>query len=269
MSTTLETPEGGKAPSRAGTALWGWAMVGVLIVAGWGLVAQANTRVMLLGQIQEANDRIAALDTRAALVEQRFADTRAQLAAALASTAQAKEQLERERGIVEHLTTEQHGLVRRFGGHVADQEKQIGSITGEVGAVRTEVADNRRDLQRAIGDLGEQGGRIARNHDELQALIRRGERQYVEFKLAKSPAFTHVGPLSLRLNKADDEHQRYTLTVVANDRQIEKKDKTLLEPVQFYMPGDKSLREIVVYRVGNDQIEGYVSLPKEVVASNE
>jgi hypothetical protein len=72
--------------------------------------------------------------------------------------------------------------------------------------------------------------------------------------------------LSLRLNKTDYDRQKYTLTVLVDDKQIEKKDKTLLEPVQFYLPQSRSLREIVVYELGEDEVEGYVSLPKEVVA---
>ena len=41
---------------------------------------------------------------------------------------------------------------------------------------------------------------------------------------------------------------------------------TLLEPVQFYQAGSRSLREIVVFELDDGTLAGYLSLPREVVA---
>lgn len=264
MSTILEPRMPTKSSLRIGWLWTALALVALLVL--WALYAHLTTHSALANQLQDAGTKLAALDSRASTFEQRLSETKTQLAAASASVAQASEKLEQARTLVQQTRDEQRRLTQRFGGHVVEQEKQFGSLSGEVGAVKGEVADSRRDLQRAIGDLGEQSGLIARNHDELQTLKRLGEREYVEFRLAKAQGFTRVGPLSLRLNKTDYDRQKYTLTVLADDKQIEKKDKTLLEPVQFYLPQSRSLREIVVYDLGQDEVEGYVSLPKEVVA---
>ena len=54
------------------------------------------------------------------------------------------------------------------------------------------------------------------------------------------------------------------MTLLLNDKRIEKKDKTLLEPVQFYLQGTRHLLEIVIFEVDRNRIVGYLSVPKEV-----
>jgi hypothetical protein len=121
-------------------------------------------------------------------------------------------------------------------------------------------------LKRAIGDLGEQSGLIARNHDEVQELKRRGERDYFDFDLRKSKQYDRVGPVAIKLKGTDAKKQKFTLTLMADDKEIEKKDKTLLEPVQFYLKGKRVVNEIVAYEVEKDRIVGYLSVPKEAAS---
>jgi hypothetical protein len=67
------------------------------------------------------------------------------------------------------------------------------------------------------------------------------------------------------LNKADQKRSKYTMTVLADDKTIEKKDKTAGEPVQFYVKGTARYApyEIVVFDVNKNQITGYLATPKE------
>ena len=55
---------------------------------------------------------------------------------------------------------------------------------------------------------------------------------------------------------------------MADDKSVEKRDKSLNEPVQFYMSGAHQPYEIVVNQVGKDQISGYLSAPKVLQARN-
>ena len=55
--------------------------------------------------------------------------------------------------------------------------------------------------------------------------------------------------------------------MVADDKNIEKKDKTIGEPVQFYVRGARAPYEIVVFDVGKDQAKGYLSAPKSAAAA--
>jgi len=266
MSTTFESPPDSPR-SRLGVTGWLWVAMGALgALMVFTLYVQLGMRTSIASKLEETNEKLVGLESRTVALEERSADVRAQLARASASFEQTHEAIDRARTSAEQSRQDQRRLVQRLGGHIQEQEKEFGSLTGEVGAVKTSLADSRRDLQRAIGDLGEQSGLIARNRQELDELKRLGEREYFEFDLTKAQSLSRVGPLSLRLNKTDTDRQKYTLTVLADDKRIEKKDKTLLEPVQFYLPGTRSLREIVVYEVADDRVAGYVSIPKEHVA---
>jgi hypothetical protein len=149
------------------------------------------------------------------------------------------------------------------------QEAKLGSINGEVSTVKGNLDETKTNLDgvaakldRTVGDLGEQSGIVARNHDELVALKRQGERDYAEFDLKKTKDFTRVSDVSMRLTKTDAGRQKYTVAVKVADKLLEKRDKTALEPVQLYLPGGHKLVEIVVWDVNKDHVTGYVSMPK-------
>src|SRR5437899_11846883 len=99
----------------------------------------------------------------------------------------------------------------------------------------------------------------------MDVLSRRCDLNYYEFNLQKSKNAQRVGPVQMSLNRTDPKKAKYTLTVVADDKTIEKKDKTSGEPVQFYVKGSAHMApyEIVVFDVGKNQITGYLATPKE------
>lgn len=147
---------------------------------------------------------------------------------------------------------------------------KIDSVSGEVGTVKTEVASTKSELEKTIselksvrGDLGVQSGLIATNGHELEALKRLGSRNYFEFKLGKTKQFQRIGDIGVMLKKADVKRNRYTIEVMADDRKTEKKDKSINEPVQFYVSKAKQPYELVVNTVGKDLIVGYLATPKE------
>ncbi len=146
---------------------------------------------------------------------------------------------------------------------------KIGEVNTEVGTVKSEVAANKSemdktiaDLKRVTGDLGVTSGLVATNGKEIAALRALGERNIFEFNIKKQKDFTRVGDITLKLDKADMKRNRYTLQIVADDKKVEKKDKNLNEPVQFYTAKARQPYEIVVNEVKKDQIVGYLSTPK-------
>ena len=161
----------------------------------------------------------------------------------------------------------------------AASAKQLGAVASDVSSVKTDVsgakasiADTQSDLastkaqlQRTMGDQGVMSGLIARTHDELETLKHRGDRNYFEFTLQKGAKPTLLSTVKLQAKKVDDKHSKYTLMVSADDRNIEKKDKSLDEPVQFYTGKDPVLFEIVVNVIAKNQISGYLSTPKGAV----
>jgi hypothetical protein len=144
-------------------------------------------------------------------------------------------------------------------------------VATEVGGAKKDIADTKSDLEATKaklestkGDMGVMSGLIARNHDDLEDLKRRGERNYYEFNLKKAKSAQRVGPIQINVSKTDPKKSKYTILVFADDKQIEKRDKTSGEPVQFYVGQSRAMPyEIVVFNVGKDQITGYLSTPKD------
>jgi hypothetical protein len=73
--------------------------------------------------------------------------------------------------------------------------------------------------------------------------------------------------MTLELKKADTKRNKYNLNVVADDKRVEKKDKTINEPVQLYVGGARQPYEIVVNEVKKDTITGYIAVPKVMRAA--
>jgi hypothetical protein len=147
----------------------------------------------------------------------------------------------------------------------------VGNISTDVTGVRQEVAQTKQDLastrselQRVVGDLGVQSDLVARNRTELAELRALGMRDYYEFDLRKTKQPQKVGDVSILLKKTDVKRQKFTFNLIADDRTIEKKDKTVNEPVQFYQDGSRQVAEIVINQIYKDRIVGYVSAPKKV-----
>lgn len=152
---------------------------------------------------------------------------------------------------------------------------KIGEVSTEVSAVKTDVAATRGDLEKTklelkstIGDLGVQSGLIATNAKELAQLKALGERNYFEFNIRKSKEAQRVGDVLIQLSKADVKKNRYTMWVVADDKRVEKKDRSTNEPVQFYTSKARQPYEIVVNEVKKDQIVGYLATPKVSTSRN-
>jgi chromosome segregation ATPase len=273
MSTNPQPPTE-TAPPVAATPRWMVALLVVLtLLLAYVAYAQWSTGRQLSAQLAEANQKLAQLETRAETMEDNYADLKGQADVTSEKLGLTQSELARARAVAAQLKEEQKRTATELATELKEQEAQLGTLSGEVGTVKTDVASTREQLQqtqskleRTIGDLGVQSGLIARNSDELQELKRRGERDYFEFDLKKSKQYTRVGLVSVRLNKTDTKRQKFTVTVLANDKVIEKKDKTLLEPVQFYMVGTRHLLELVVFEVNKDRVVGYLSVPKEVAA---
>jgi chromosome segregation ATPase len=189
----------------------------------------------------------------------------------------ANEVLNKTQQNIERMTAEQKAALGRVGGEVeqlksatGEAQSKLGSLTGEVSGVKTDVSSTKAELQKTIaelksvrGDLGVQSGLVATNGSELAALKRLGERNYFEFNIKKTKQPQKVGNIAMKLRSTDLKRNRFTLDVIADDKLTEKKDRTINEPVQFYVAKAKIPYEIVVNQVSKDQITGYLATPKD------
>jgi septal ring factor EnvC (AmiA/AmiB activator) len=145
---------------------------------------------------------------------------------------------------------------------VSSVKTDVGGVKTEVAAAKTDIEATKTTLTRVMGDAGVMSGLIAKNHDELEILKHKGDRNYAEFTLQKGGQPTLLSTIKVQLKKVDQKKGKYTLMISSDDRNIEKKDKTVMEPVQFYSGKSPALFEIVVNNVSKNQVSGYLSTPK-------
>lgn len=147
---------------------------------------------------------------------------------------------------------------------IADVSTDVGGVKSNLSATQAELQKTIASLKSTQGDLGVQSSLIATNGSELAALKLRGERNYVDIKLGKTKAPVRFADITLKLESADKKKNKYTVLVMADDKQTEKRDKGVNEPVQFYTAkGGHIPYELVINTVNKDQIIGYLATPKE------
>src|SRR5215471_8175056 len=262
MMSITDPQETQSSTTGGGSSTLGIAGIGLAIVA-LGLAAY------LFAQLRDAHQQIGALQARVADLatnsDKRTKELDLGLAAVRGQTATIAERT----GVTEAELEKTAKAARQLREEQRKGKEDLDNLGGDVAKVKDDVAASKAaieaaqaQLQRAIGDLGEQSGLIARNADELNALKRAGLREYYEFDIAKGKSPSAVGPVAVRLKDADAKRHKFNMLLVVDDIEIEKKDKTLFEPVQFYRKGSRQLNEIVVFNVQKDRITGYLSTPK-------
>jgi hypothetical protein len=267
--------------SSAGTPRWIAVLFGLLI-AGIAVVAYAGHSVqgrleqelsrneeqnkILTAQLEQANARIADLKGQVDVTSQKVGMTQAELAEARSRAESIrKQQVASDQKLSDQITAAQKSSDEKIGAVATD----VSGAKKDIESTRTDLEATKSKLDRATGDMGVMSGLIARNHDDLEELRRKGDRNYYEFTVQKAKHPQRVGPVQIALNKTDQKKSRYTMTVLADDKSIEKKDKTSGEPVQFYVKGSarQTPYEIVVFDVGKNQITGYLATPKDNTAA--
>jgi uncharacterized protein (DUF2141 family) len=135
----------------------------------------------------------------------------------------------------------------------------VKTVDTKVGGVRTDLDTTRDDLKMARSEMGTL---IARNHDEIDQLRRLGEREYVEFSINGKNAPQKVGNVTVELKGVNEKNNRFSLLMTVEDKRFEKKNRAMNEPVFFYTSGARFPEELVINKVGKNQVSGYVSIPK-------
>jgi hypothetical protein len=138
-------------------------------------------------------------------------------------------------------------------------ESQLDAQGKAIDAQGKDIEDTRNDLTSTRTELTDS---IARTHDELVVLEKKGERNYYEFDINKSKQFQNNGPLGIRLKKANDKHQYADLELMVDDRNLSQKHVNLYQPVMFYTPDSLQPVQLVINSVSKNHIHGYVSASK-------
>ena len=137
----------------------------------------------------------------------------------------------------------------------------VKALSGDVSGVRSDLEATKQNLQMARGELGTL---IARNQEEIEQLRRMGQRDYFEFTLEKKGSRERVGSLMVELRGTNAKRNQFTIALYVDDMRLEKKNRSVNEPIYFYTRGARTALELVVNQVGKDRVVGYLSIPKSV-----
>ncbi|MBI1750495.1 MAG: hypothetical protein HY234_03545 [Acidobacteria bacterium] len=135
----------------------------------------------------------------------------------------------------------------------------VKALSGDVSGVRTDLEATKQHLQMAKGELGTL---IARNHEEIEQLRRLGQRDYFEFTLNGKGIREKLGSIMVELRNTNTKRNQFTIALFADDLRLEKKNRSVNEPIYFYTRGARAPLELVVNQVGKNKVVGYLSAPK-------
>jgi hypothetical protein len=246
------TPE----PSTPPVIRWIGIAAGCLIVFVLAMVAYVHER-SVASRLSAENTQLASL----------LKETRSQVDAMSAKidalTPAPQPAVEQAKPIPVHRTSSRAVAHRREASQLKKFQAQLDAQGKAIQSTQTDLASARTELQ----------GSIAKTHDELVVLQKRGQRNYYEFDLDKSKQFQHAGPVGISLRKANTKHQFADLELMVEDAQLSKKHVNLYEPVRFYPGEDQQSVEMVINSIRKNHIHGYISMPKysskELVAAGD
>jgi chromosome segregation ATPase len=136
---------------------------------------------------------------------------------------------------------------------------EVKNLSGDVSGVRSDLESTKQNLQMAKGEMGTL---IARNHEEIEQLRRLGQRDYFEFTLNGKGVREKLGSIAVELRGTNTKRHQFTLALFADDLRLEKKNRSVNEPIYFYTRGTRAPSELVINEVGKNKVVGYLSVPK-------
>lgn len=223
-------------------------------------------------QDQKFEQSLGALTADFTVVQDRLGVTQKELNRARAAARRLKEEQERS---VQQLNVEiaRKADSRQLSELKSASDSRFGAVDADVSQVKTDVEATRKALEGARREIVDVRAtltqQIARNKDELKQLRLKGERNFYEFDIQKKKGFALVGDIRIGVTKTNRRRQRYNVRIVVDDNTLEKKRRTINEPVQFLVGPTKLRYELVVNEVRRNRIIGYLSVPKDKGLSAE
>ena len=181
---------------------------------------------------------------------------------------QQKEQGEQLSAELDQVKVSTSETATKLDGKLDGISTEVGTVKSDVASAKSNIEATEGELQRAKGDLGVMSGLIATNSKEIQYLRDLGDRNIYQFTIDRVSGMQKVGDIQVMLRKADTKRNRYTVDVRADDKLVEKRDKSINEPVQFYTARAHQPYEFVVNEVRKDKVIGYLATPKVTVSRN-
>ncbi|HEV2287336.1 MAG TPA: hypothetical protein VGR81_00115 [Candidatus Acidoferrales bacterium] len=270
---SVVTPEQPATPRWVGIGVALLAVVS-LIALGIGWTAENATKSTdkaLAAQLQTDNQAQTVLEQRLQQAEETNAQMQGELSVITNRLKLTQGELANTRVQAKHVKADNE---KQFAA-VAQQEQQLNTqlatkassddlnkLGTDVNGVKTALDTTNQNLQMTKDQFG---NLIARNHDQIEELRRMGERNIYEFTVSRRGVKQHVGDLTVELHATNVKRQMFTLTILVDDKQFEKKNRSADEPIYFYTHEYQTPLEMVVNSVGKNKVTGYLSVPKNAV----
>jgi hypothetical protein len=262
----IEQVQGG-IPRWVGFAL---AVLAVLALVGvgmaWNAARQADSNEQALAsEVQSLRQNLDVLGQQMDQADEVTAQVRGELSVVtdrlkLTQTElnRARQQARQIREEYQQKLTEVESDVRGELATKADSQA-VEVLSGDVSGVRGELEATRQHLQMARGELGTL---IARNGEEIEQLRRLGLRDYFEFTLDGRGSKQRLGNIMVELRSTNTRKNHYTVALYVDDLRLEKKNRSINEPIYFYTRGTRAPLELVINQVEKNKAIGYLSVPK-------
>jgi hypothetical protein len=263
--------------TAAGTPRWVGLAIAVLgalsllgLGVGWSAINHANsleqsTQASLkqqndaLGQrLAKAEDENQQLESDLKVVTDKLNVTQSDLMAARKQTKAAALNYNKK---LEELGT---NVNTQLAGKASSDD--VTKLGGDVSGVKNDLDAAKNNLQMARSEMGTL---IARNHDEIDQLRRMGQRDYFEFTVTRKAGAQKVGAVQVELKDTNIKKNQFTINVLADDKNFEKKNRSVNEPIFFYTGGSRQPLELVINKVSKSTASGYLSVPKNAGAAAE
>lgn len=265
----------GGAPRWVGLAVWVLAAISLVGLGfGWSASIRArNAEQSFASQtetIQVLKQDVGILGKRLGQAEETNAQVRGELSVVADRLKLTQGELGRAHKQAKHLQETYAKQLEEFDSSVKSElaakanADDLKSLSGDVSGVRSDLDATKQNFQMARGELGTL---IARNHDEIDQLRRMGQRDYLEFNLERKGVKQRVGDVALELRGTNTKKNQFTVALYADDMRLEKKNRSVNEPIYFYIRAYRAPLELVVNKVAKNKVAGYVSVPKNTGSS--
>ena len=255
-----------------------WLVAGLLVptlLAGWALWSSSNATHKAQSVEQNASTQVQALNANVDKLQQRLVESEQARVQAQSELVAINDRVKKTQGALGHERKETKQIKEQYGKQIADvadnvkivkgelatkaSSDELKTVSGDVTGVRTDLESTKQGLQMARSEFGTL---IAKNHEEIEQLRRLGERDYYEFTLTGRGDRQKVGNVTLELRNTNLKKGLYTVRMGVDDMNLEKKNRSVNEPIFFYTNGSRSKLEMVVNKIGKNTVTGYLSTQK-------
>lgn len=254
------SPEAAGGPRWFGIAVAVLAAVSLLALGiGWSASNHAKSNEQSLNtQVKTLNQNEEILGKRLAQAEETNAQLQGELNVVTDRLKLTQGELKRARQQAKQIREDSAKQLSEVENSVKS-ELATKASTEDVKSLSGDVESTKQNLQMARGELGTL---IARNHEEIEQLRRRGERDYYEFTIDRKGARQKVGNLTVELRDTNTKKNQFSVALYVDDMRLEKRNRSVNEPIYFYTRGSRQALEMVVNQVGKNKVTGYLSAPK-------